>query len=46
MFIKYIKSWPFIEPVNKEEVPDYYDIIKEPMGLIINNRYKSNRKKY
>jgi len=25
-------SWPFLQPVSEEEVPDYYDIIKEPMG--------------
>lgn len=26
-------SWPFLEPVKKEEVTDYYLIIKEPMDL-------------
>lgn len=26
-------AWPFVQPVNKEEVPDYYDLIKEPMDL-------------
>lgn len=26
-------SWPFATPVNKEEVPDYYEVIKEPMDL-------------
>ena len=25
-------SWPFLEPVNAKEVPDYYKVIKEPMG--------------
>jgi hypothetical protein len=25
-------SWPFLEPVNAREVPDYYKVIKEPMG--------------
>ncbi|KAF6763071.1 histone acetyltransferase NGF-1 [Ephemerocybe angulata] len=25
-------SWPFREPVNLEEVPDYLDVIKTPMG--------------
>ncbi|KAK4129365.1 histone acetyltransferase-like protein [Parathielavia appendiculata] len=26
-------SWPFLVPVNKDEVLDYYDVIKEPMDL-------------
>ncbi|KAG1142438.1 hypothetical protein G6F37_008340 [Rhizopus arrhizus] len=26
-------SWPFHDPVNAEEVTDYYDVIKEPMDL-------------
>lgn len=26
-------AWPFKEPVNREEVKDYYDVIKEPMDL-------------
>lgn len=26
-------SWPFLQPVNGEEVQDYYDVIKEPMDL-------------
>ncbi|EKG09184.1 hypothetical protein MPH_13812 [Macrophomina phaseolina MS6] len=26
-------AWPFLHPVNKDEVADYYDVIKEPMDL-------------
>lgn len=26
-------SWPFSTSVNKDEVPDYYEVIKEPMDL-------------
>lgn len=26
-------AWPFREPVNKEEVPDYYEIITNPVDL-------------
>lgn len=25
-------AWPFLEPVSADDVPGYYDIIKEPMG--------------
>jgi histone acetyltransferase len=26
-------SWPFLTPVNKDDVADYYEVIKEPMDL-------------
>jgi histone acetyltransferase len=26
-------AWPFLEPVNGQEVVDYYDVIKDPMDL-------------
>lgn len=28
----HVDAWPFKEPVDAREVPDYYDIIKDPMG--------------
>ncbi|KAK4147467.1 histone acetyltransferase [Dichotomopilus funicola] len=27
------QAWPFLNPVNKEEVPEYYDTITSPMDL-------------
>jgi Transcription factor involved in chromatin remodeling, contains bromodomain len=29
-------AWPFLKPVDKNEVPDYYDHIKFPMGKSVN----------
>jgi histone acetyltransferase len=40
-------NWPFVQPVNKVEVPDYYEVIKEPMDLstmeikLENDKYES-----
>lgn len=28
-----VSAWPFLKPVDKHEVPDYYDHIKYPMDL-------------
>jgi len=28
-----VDSWPFKEPVDSKEVPDYYDIVKDPVDL-------------
>ncbi|XP_050590539.1 bromodomain adjacent to zinc finger domain protein 1A isoform X4 [Bombus affinis] len=38
-------SWPFLSPVTKDEVPDYHDIISNPMdfGTI---KYKLNNNEY
>ncbi|EDO17296.1 hypothetical protein Kpol_1062p3 [Vanderwaltozyma polyspora DSM 70294] len=37
-------AWPFLQPVNKEEVPDYYEFIKEPMDLsTMEVKLESNR---
>jgi histone acetyltransferase len=30
---KFKSAWPFLEPVNREDVPDYYDIVTDPIGL-------------
>ncbi|KAL8413580.1 hypothetical protein RB594_005008 [Gaeumannomyces avenae] len=27
------QAWPFLKPVNKDEVPDYYNVIAQPMDL-------------
>lgn len=27
------ESWPFVKPVNKKAVKDYYDVVKHPMDL-------------
>lgn len=45
--INHPSAWPFAVPVNKEEVGDYYDVIKEPMDLstmelkLENDKYES-----
>lgn len=33
--MKHKSCWPFLNPVNKKEVPDYYDIIKHPLDFQI-----------
>ena len=29
---KHHASWPFLDPVCTEDVTDYLDVVKEPMG--------------
>lgn len=36
---KHKSSWPFLKPVNKDDVADYYDVIKDPVDIeTISNR--------
>ncbi|KAF7260202.1 hypothetical protein EG68_03654 [Paragonimus skrjabini miyazakii] len=35
-------SWPFREPVDKQEVPDYYEIITNPVDLTMLREWLSN----
>eukprot|EP00794_Sanderia_malayensis_P003814 gene3814-4343_t len=36
-------AWPFLKPVEKNDVPDYYDIIKYPMDLkTITDRFRND----
>lgn len=30
----YTHAWPFLEPVSVDDVADYYDIVKDPMGKL------------
>ena len=32
LFQHHKSAWPFMEPVDPDEAPDYYRVIKEPMG--------------
>lgn len=33
LFQTHKSAWPFMEPVDPNEAPDYYKVIKEPMGM-------------
>lgn len=49
--VEFKSSWPFLQSVKKEEVPDYYDVVKDPMDFqtmrekILEAKYK-NRDQY
>lgn len=34
-------AWPFMEPVDPNEAPDYYKVIKEPMGKYQDYHFKN-----
>lgn len=41
------EAWPFLKPVNKKQVKDYYNVIKKPidmetMGKKIQGKHKHN----
>ncbi len=36
----HVDAWPFKDPVDARDVPDYYDIIKDPMGKKFHVRLK------
>lgn len=33
LIMSHKSAWPFVEPVDPQEAPDYYKVIKEPMGI-------------
>ncbi|XP_066966214.1 nucleosome-remodeling factor subunit NURF301 isoform X1 [Macrobrachium rosenbergii] len=40
--IQHKNAWPFLEPVDPSEVPDYYKVVKEPMDLkTVENRVEN-----
>ncbi|CAG0917292.1 unnamed protein product [Notodromas monacha] len=47
--IRHEDAWPFMRPVKKSDVPDYYDVIKRPMdfgtmkGKLDDNKYLVNQ---
>ncbi|XP_043929478.1 bromodomain adjacent to zinc finger domain protein 1A-like [Protopterus annectens] len=43
--VRHEDSWPFMKLVSKAQVPDYYDIVKNPIALSV-IREKMNNCKY
>ena len=31
--LSHSEAWPFLEPVSVAEAPDYFDVIKDPIGM-------------
>ncbi|CAD8161559.1 unnamed protein product [Paramecium pentaurelia] len=41
---KHKSAWPFLDPVNKDDVPDYYDVITDPIDIkTIEKKLQSNQ---
>lgn len=40
--VKHEQAWPFLEPVNVAEAPDYYEVIAQPMDFSTIQRRVSN----
>lgn len=36
-------AWPFLEPVDPHDAPDYYRVIKEPMGKTVTKGHFKKR---
>lgn len=39
-------AWPFLEPVDPNDAPDYYGVIKEPMGKSISGHCTRGLQKF
>ncbi len=35
MLRRHKSAWPFLEAVSKDDVPDYYEVIKDPIGKLL-----------
>ncbi|KAB7494155.1 Nucleosome-remodeling factor subunit [Armadillidium nasatum] len=44
LLIQHKNAWPFLEPVDQSEVPDYYKVVKQPMDLKAVERKVQQRK--
>jgi hypothetical protein len=36
-------AWPFLEPVDPNDAPDYYGVIKEPMGKYVSSLWSLSK---
>ncbi len=35
-------AWPFLKPVDPDDVPDYYEVITDPIGTSFFSQYTDN----